>query len=107
MCHQVMSFGPVLGILVVIGAVGLGVTLAFVLAAPTQATKLVGLLDEESRVVDLLSSTGPMTQKEIARRLGISRVKAHRVIKQLERRGVVTTKPYGKTKLVKLRGTDA
>jgi len=61
------------------------------------------LLDEERKVVALLSERGEVTQRDLARELGISRVRAHRLVRELERRGVVTTQPYGRTKIVRLR----
>ncbi|MCS6788215.1 MAG: MarR family transcriptional regulator [Aigarchaeota archaeon] len=53
----------------------------------------------------MLSSRGPMTQREIAMELGVSRVRAHRLVRQLERRGLVETEPRGRTKLVRLKAS--
>lgn len=110
MCHGMVSLGPLIGVVVALGVVGLAVVLVLELRSPAKtsvdALNHIGLLEEERRVVRLLSSRGPMTQRDIARELGISRVKAHRVIRQLERRGIVVTEPYGNTKLVSLRGVN-
>ena len=106
MCAAMMPFGPAFGLLVVVGLVGVAVTLAvLVTASGTRGRGEVpsGLLDEERKVVELLSERGEVTQRDLARELGISRVRAHRLVRELERRGVVTTQPYGRTKIVRLR----
>jgi len=61
------------------------------------------LMPEEKAVVELLKKNdNAMTQKEIAIELGLSKVKAHRIIKRLEQKKVVKKFDYGMTNKVKL-----
>ncbi|MCS7127029.1 MAG: MarR family transcriptional regulator [Thaumarchaeota archaeon] len=109
MCHRFASLGPMIVTLVLVGAVALAVSMALVSAFAARGSsigiRVIGLLEEEKRVVNLLSSRGPMTQREIAMELGVSRVRAHRLVRQLERRGLVETEPRGRTKLVRLKAS--
>lgn len=58
---------------------------------------------EEKRVVEaLMKAGGIMLQKDISRELGLSRVKTHRVLVKLLRRGVVTAEKYYNTNRIKL-----
>jgi len=58
---------------------------------------------DEKRVVEaLINSGGVMLQKDISRELGLSRVKTHRVLVKLLRRGVVTAEKYYNTNRIKL-----
>ena len=60
-------------------------------------------MPEEKAVVELLKKNdNAMTQKEIAIELGLSKVKAHRIIKRLEQKKVVKKFDYGMTNKVKL-----
>ncbi len=69
-----------------------------------QTGGIAGLTDEEKAVVDYLTRSGGMSeQREIARALGLSRLKTHRLISSLRRREVVTVEPRGRTNLVKLK----
>jgi DNA-binding transcriptional ArsR family regulator len=68
------------------------------------------LAPEEQDVVELLrKKEGRTTQSEIARQPGMSRLKAHRIVKKLEKRGIVHVEREGKINLVRLvdelRGT--
>jgi uncharacterized membrane protein len=62
------------------------------------------LLDEnERRVVEaLVAKGGSMLQKDISYELGFSRVKAHRVVQSLVKRGLVTTEEHFNTNRVAL-----
>lgn len=111
MCAAMMPFGPAFGFLFVAGLVGIAVSLAILVTYSAGSRGKVqvpsGLLEEERRAVALLSERGEVTQRDLARELGISRVKAHRLVRELERRGVVTTQPYGRTKIVRLKQRSA
>lgn len=58
---------------------------------------------EEKRVVEaLMSAGGIMLQKDISRELSFSRVKTHRVLVKLIRRGIVTAEKHYNTNRIKL-----
>jgi hypothetical protein len=86
MCAAMMPIGPAFGILFAVGIVGVLLAVVLMLAtSPSGSQKTgqthLGLLEEERRVVALLSERG----------------------RELERRGIVTTEPRGRTKIVRLR----
>jgi hypothetical protein len=58
--------------------------------------------DERGAVDLLLSKEGMTTQSEIARLPGMSRLKAHRIVRKLEERGVVHVEKYGKINIVRI-----
>ena len=60
------------------------------------------LSDQERSVFDLLRSRGSLFQSEIASQSGFSKVKAHRVISDLERKGIVTRTAAGKQRVIRL-----
>lgn len=63
----------------------------------------IGLTTEEQQIVDFLERQGGKAlQKEIARELNLSRLKTHRLVSSLRRRGVVEVERWGNTNLVKL-----
>ncbi len=65
--------------------------------------KYMALTSDERRVVEYLERNGGQAlQKDIARELGITRLKAHRLVSSLKKRGVVSVEPWGNTNLVKL-----
>lgn len=65
------------------------------------ATRL--LEPDERRVVEaLVEAGGTMLQKEISHEVGYSRVKTHRVLVRLIRRGVVTAEKYYNTNRIEL-----
>jgi CRP-like cAMP-binding protein len=70
----------------------------------TNAHIIMGFLDSEQReVIDLLiQKQGRTTQSEIARMHGMTRLKAHRIVKKLEERGIVHVEREGKINLVRL-----
>ena len=64
-----------------------------------------GLTEEEARIVRLLKENGgQVLQKEISKSLKISRLKTHRLVASLKKRGVVDVEKWGNTNLVKLVG---
>ncbi len=76
-------------------------------APPTSDNKLevaLRLLDEnERRVVEaLVAEGGTMLQKDISINLGFSRVKTHRVVQSLLKRGLVATEEHYNTNRVTL-----
>ncbi len=63
--------------------------------------KFLGAEDRE--IVSLLiSKEGMTTQSEIAKLPGMSRLKAHRIVKKLEDRGIVHVEKYGKINMVRI-----
>ncbi len=61
---------------------------------------------DERRVVEaLLEAKGSMLQKEISWKTGFSRVKTHRVLTRLIRRGVVSAEKYYNTNKITLTDT--
>ena len=58
---------------------------------------------DEKRVVEAIGNAGgSMLQKDISHELGFSRVKTHRVMVRLLRRGVVTAEKHYNTNLIEL-----
>ena len=68
------------------------------------ASLAVSLMDkDESKIMGrLVSEGGRITQSEVSRIEGIGKVKAHRVLAKLEKRGIVSSEKYGKTNMVKV-----
>lgn len=61
------------------------------------------LTDEDREVVTLLQDKdGMTTQSEIARLPGMSRLKAHRIVRKLEERGIVHVEKYGKINMIRV-----
>ena len=61
------------------------------------------LTDDEKAVhSEILKMGGQATQKELTLRLGLSRVKMHRLLLRLEQKGVLKTYQFGMTKKVVL-----
>ncbi len=73
-------------------------------AAKTNMGIIMKFLGEDERnILDLLSSKGGMTtQSEISRLPGMSRLKAHRVVRKLEDRGIVHVEKNGKINMIRL-----
>jgi len=65
---------------------------------------IMKFLGEEDREVVrlLLEKQGMTTQSEIARLPGMSRLKAHRIVKKLEDRGIVHVEKYGKINMIRV-----
>ncbi len=58
---------------------------------------------DEREVVRLMSGKdGMTTQSEMAKLPGMTRLKAHRIVKKLEARGIVHVEKYGKINVVRL-----
>ncbi len=61
------------------------------------------LSPDDREIVDLLlQKDGRTTQSEIARLPGMSRLKAHRIVRKLEERGIVHVEKYGKINSVRI-----
>ena len=60
------------------------------------------LSDQERQVFDLLRTRGSLFQSEIASQSSFSKVKAHRVVSELERKGIVTRTAAGKQRVIRL-----
>ena len=61
------------------------------------------LSPEDREVVSLLiSKDGMTTQSEIAKLPGMSRLKAHRIVKRLEERGIIHVEKYGKLNMLRI-----
>ncbi|VVC02709.1 Uncharacterised protein [Candidatus Bilamarchaeum dharawalense] len=58
--------------------------------------------DEREIVQLLISKDGMTTQSEIARLPGMSRLKAHRITKKLEGRGIIYVEKYGKINMIRI-----
>lgn len=50
----------------------------------------------------MIDKEGMATQSEIARIPGMSRLKAHRIVKKLEDRGIVHVEKYGKINMIRM-----
>lgn len=62
------------------------------------------IMPEEKRVMkELEEHGGELTQSEVVKMTGLSKVKIHRVIKRLEALGIVIKYPYGITNKIKLQ----
>lgn len=79
----------------------------------TNTQILMRFLGAEDREIVrlLLDKDGMTTQSEISKLPGMSRLKAHRVVKRLEERGLVHVEKHGKINMIRLieelRGLDA
>ncbi|MEW5996371.1 MAG: helix-turn-helix domain-containing protein [Candidatus Micrarchaeota archaeon] len=58
--------------------------------------------DESKILAKLVAEGGRITQSEVSRIEGIGKVKAHRILSRLEKRGIVSSEKYGKTNMVKV-----
>ena len=69
-----------------------------------EAGVLLALLNNDERKIisKLIEKQGEVIQTSLSRIEGLGKVKAHRLIRKLEKRGVVEIEPYGKTNLIKL-----
>jgi uncharacterized membrane protein len=73
-------------------------------AVKTNMGIIMKFLSPEDRdvVLLLLEKGGMTTQSEIARLPGMSRLKAHRVVKKLEERGIIHVEKYGKINMIRV-----
>ena len=58
--------------------------------------------NERKTLEKLIEKKGSALQSEISNSEGMTKLKAHRAIKDLERKGIIKLEPYGKTKKVYL-----
>jgi len=58
--------------------------------------------DEKTVIIELEKHSGQLTQAEIVRNTGLTKVKIHRIVKRLEALGIVKKYPYGLTNKIKL-----
>jgi hypothetical protein len=58
--------------------------------------------EEKLAIEELQSKGGEMTQSELVKLTGLSKVKVHRVVKRLEELGVIRKYPYGMTNKLRL-----
>ena len=68
------------------------------------AVEIVDVLEEsEAKVLKkIINEKGRVLQAEVSRLEGIGKVKAHRIIERLEKRGIIETEGAGKTNVIKL-----
>ena len=73
--------------------------------SPDRRKALLSLLQpSERKVVErLVEKGGSVLQSEISRMEGVGKVRAHRVVERLMRRGVLEKEQVGKTNVLKLR----
>jgi uncharacterized membrane protein len=73
-------------------------------AVKTNMGIIMKFLSPEDREVVrlLLEKEGMTTQSEIAKLPGMSRLKAHRIVKKLEDRGIVHVEKYGKINMIRV-----
>jgi len=61
------------------------------------------LNDDERKVIETLAAEGgTMLQKDIRWKTGLSRVKTHRILFRLNKRGIVSAEKYYNTNKIKL-----
>jgi len=61
------------------------------------------LKDDERKVIQTLTAEGgTMLQKDVCRKTGLSRVKTHRILFRLAKRGIVSVEKYHNTNKIKL-----
>ena len=76
---------------------------ARIVIKPDTPALLAMLGRDEKLVVDkIILEKGKVMQSEISRIEGLGKVKAHRVLQRLERRGVVIKEESGKTNIIRL-----
>ncbi len=62
------------------------------------------LLPDEKKVLDMITEhDGSLTQNEIVRNTGFSRLKVHRIIKNLEKKNLIIKQQYGMTNKIILK----
>jgi uncharacterized membrane protein len=69
-----------------------------------KSTRDLFLQPEEKSLVDELEKAGgALTQTELTKRTGLSRVKIHRVVRNLESKGLIIKQPFGMTNKIVFR----
>ena len=73
-------------------------------APVSKAETALSLMERDERAVvgRIVEEGGRVTQSEISKVKGLGKVKAHRILEKLEKRGVLEKEQYGKTNMVKL-----
>ncbi len=73
-------------------------------AATGKSETALSLMERDERAVvgRIVEEGGRVTQSEISKVKGLGKVKAHRVLERLEKRGILEKEQYGKTNMVKL-----
>ena len=61
--------------------------------------------EEKAIIKELERNSGELTQSDLVRKTGLSKVKVHRIIKRLESLGIVSKYPYGVTNNIRLEKT--
>ncbi len=105
--ETIISLVPVLiGLGAIIGA--LAIYLFYEKAAAPSSNKgaALSLMEKDERAVvgRIVEEGGRITQSEISLIKGLGKVKAHRILERLEKRGILEREQYGKTNMVKLAG---
>jgi len=63
----------------------------------------VFLLPEEKHLISIIEKNDSLTQNEITKMTGFSRVKVHRIIKNLEKKNLILKQEYGMTNKITLK----
>jgi len=106
--QQVILYLP----LIIIGGFLLGIGVSYMYferkvelpKTASQEQAMLGMLppDEKKVISKLVAEGGRATQAEISRIEGIGKVKAHRIIERLEKRGAISKESSGKTNIIRL-----
>jgi len=59
--------------------------------------------DERKVIAKIIAEGGRVTQAEVSRIEGIGKVKAHRIIERLEKRGAIVKESSGKTNIIRVK----
>jgi len=103
-------FANILGFMVSLGA---GVSILFLLRGVDKKEAHRSMVEsvttpEDKRVIKCLESAGgELTQSEIVKNSGLTKVKVHRIVKRLESFGIIEKFPYGMTNKIRLKTTDS
>ena len=63
----------------------------------------VFLLPEEKHLISIIEKNDSLTQNEITKMTGFSRVKVHRIIKNIEKKNLILKQEYGMTNKITLK----
>ncbi len=89
--------------LIVVAAIAASAAIYY--AISTSKKRLLGMLDEDERkVAELISSKRIIYQNKIERKLGLSRAKMTRIVKRLEKKGLVEKEKRGRTNKLVWKG---
>jgi len=59
--------------------------------------------EDKSVITCIINKKGKLTQSEIVKNTGLSRVKVFRILKKLESRDIIVKKPHGMTNFIELK----